>query len=293
MTAGGRRSVFITGAGIGIGAACARSFAAAGYRVVVTDVLEQEGEQTAARIRSDGGQADFVALDVRDTAQVDDAVLRTQGDGFDVVIANAGIARRQPFTELSDDGWTQTLDVNLNGGMRVFRAALGAMVERRQGALIALSSISGVAYGWDQHAHYSASKAGVIGLVRALAVEFGAAGIRANGIAPGFIRTAQSLSVEHSRRRRPFPCSGSASRRKSRTSPCSSPRMRLATCPARYWSSTAAYSSGRGSPDAADPRLRLATQCRPRRRADRDGQLRRAGILRRTGADRGTCHGFR
>jgi 3-oxoacyl-[acyl-carrier protein] reductase len=198
MTPGDTRSVFITGAGIGIGAACARSFAAAGYRVVVTDVLEQEGEQTAAQIRSDGGQAEFVPLDVRDTAQVDDAVLRTQGDGFDVVIANAGIARRQPFTELSDDSWTQTLDVNLNGGMRVFRAALGAMAERRRGALIALSSISGVAYGWDQHAHYSASKAGVIGLVRALAVEFGAAGIRVNGIAPGFIRTAQSLSVEHS-----------------------------------------------------------------------------------------------
>jgi 3-oxoacyl-[acyl-carrier protein] reductase len=198
MSAKPARSVFITGAGIGIGAACARSFAAAGYRVVLADVLKEEGAGTAAQIRSDGGQAEFVSLDVRDSEQVDDAVRRTQGDGFDVVIANAGIARRQPFCDLDDAGWMETVDVNLGGSMRVLRATLPAMVERRSGALIALSSISGIAYGWDQHAHYSASKAGVIGLVRALAVEFGAAGIRVNGIAPGFIRTAQSLSVEHS-----------------------------------------------------------------------------------------------
>lgn len=198
MCAERARSVFITGAGIGIGAACARSFATAGYRVVLADVLTEEGAATAAQIRSDGGQAEFVRLDVRDTQQVDDAVHRTQGDGFDVVIANAGIARRQPFCDLDDAGWMETVDVNLGGSMRVLRAALPAMVERRSGALIALSSISGIAYGWDQHAHYSASKAGVIGLVRALAVEFGDAGIRVNGIAPGFIRTAQSLSVEHS-----------------------------------------------------------------------------------------------
>jgi 3-oxoacyl-[acyl-carrier protein] reductase len=64
--------------------------------------------------------------------------------------------------------------------------------------MVVLSSISGIAYGWDEHAHYSASKAGIVGLIRALAVEFGGRGVRVNGIAPGFIRTAQSLSEEHS-----------------------------------------------------------------------------------------------
>jgi 3-oxoacyl-[acyl-carrier protein] reductase len=198
MTETRSRSVFITGAGIGIGAACARGFATAGYHVVVSDVLLDEGAKTVDEIQAAGGAAEFVPLDVRDTGQVDEVVAATQGAGFDVVIANAGIARRRPFVKLDDTEWSETLEVNLGGCMRVMRAALPAMTARGRGSLIALSSISGIAYGWDQHAHYSASKAAVIGLVRALAVEFGPAGIRVNGIAPGFIRTAQSLSREHS-----------------------------------------------------------------------------------------------
>ena len=72
------------------------------------------------------------------------------------------------------------------------------MREERHGNMIALSSIMGIAYGWDEHVHYSAAKAGVIGLVRGLAVELARDGIRVNGIAPGYIRTAQALSEEHS-----------------------------------------------------------------------------------------------
>ncbi len=67
-----------------------------------------------------------------------------------------------------------------------------------KGAIVCLSSIMGVAYGWDQHVHYSAAKSGVVGLVRGLAVELAASGIRVNGVAPGYIRTAQALSEEHS-----------------------------------------------------------------------------------------------
>jgi 3-oxoacyl-[acyl-carrier protein] reductase len=192
------RSVFITGAGIGIGAACARAFASAGYRVVLSDVLLDEGVQTAGQIRFAGGDAEFVPLDVRHTAQVNAAVRDTEQEGFDVVVANAGIARKKPFVDLDDAGWMETIDTNLNGSMRVLRAALPGMLRRGRGSMVVLSSISGIAYGWDEHAHYSASKAGIIGLIRALAVEFGGRGVRVNGIAPGFIRTAQSLSEEHS-----------------------------------------------------------------------------------------------
>jgi 3-oxoacyl-[acyl-carrier protein] reductase len=82
--------------------------------------------------------------------------------------------------------------------MRVVRAAAPAMRKRGQGCVIALSSIMGVAYGWDEHVHYSAAKSGVVGLVRGLAVELAKDGIRVNGIAPGYIRTAQALSEKHS-----------------------------------------------------------------------------------------------
>jgi 3-oxoacyl-[acyl-carrier protein] reductase len=192
------RSVFVTGAGIGIGAACARAFAAAGYRVVLSDVLQSEGVQVTEDINAHGGEAEFVFLDVRNTEQVNAAIRDTEHDGFDVVVANAGIARKKPFVDLDDDDWMETIDTNLNGSMRVLRAALPAMLRRKAGAMVVLSSISGIAYGWDEHAHYSASKSGIIGLIRALAVEFGGQGVRVNGIAPGFIRTAQSLSEEHS-----------------------------------------------------------------------------------------------
>jgi 3-oxoacyl-[acyl-carrier protein] reductase len=112
--------------------------------------------------------------------------------------ANAGIAHRVPLTELTDEKWDQTHEIDLKGVLRVCRAAAPAMRDVRRGNMIALSSIMGIAHGWDEHVHYSAAKAGVIGLVRGLAVELARDGIRVNGIAPGYIRTAQALSQEHS-----------------------------------------------------------------------------------------------
>jgi len=98
----------------------------------------------------------------------------------------------------TDDKWDLTMDVDLKGEFRVARAAIPAMRHQKQGAIICLSSIMGIAYGWDEHVHYSAAKAGVVGLVRGLAVELARDGIRVNGIAPGYIRTAQALSKQHS-----------------------------------------------------------------------------------------------
>ena len=84
------------------------------------------------------------------------------------------------------------------GIFRVIRPALAGMKARKKGAVVALSSIMGVAYGWDEHVHYSAAKSGVVGLVRGLAVELARDGIRVNGVAPGYVRTAQLLSKENS-----------------------------------------------------------------------------------------------
>lgn len=195
-----RPAVLITGAGLGIGAATARAFAAAGYRTIVTDVLDKEGESVAAGIRSDSGEAEYHYLDVTDTGAVDSLVSEIQNryGPLYTVVANAGIARRVPLQEMTDEKWDDLLEVDLKGVMRVCRAAAPAMREAGRGSMIALSSIMGFAYGWDEHVHYSAAKAGVAGLVRALAVELAGDGVRVNGIAPGYIRTAQALSREHS-----------------------------------------------------------------------------------------------
>ena len=193
-------TALITGAGIGIGAATARAFADAGYRIIVTDILEKEGHSIADDIESAGGEAEFHYLDVMETEEAN-SVMSTVHDRYgpiDTVVANAGIAHRVPLTDLTDQEWDQTHEIDLKGVMRVFRAAAPAMREAGRGNMIALSSIMGVAYGWDEHVQYSAAKAGVVGLVRGLAVELARDGIRVNGIAPGYIRTAQALSEEHS-----------------------------------------------------------------------------------------------
>jgi 3-oxoacyl-[acyl-carrier protein] reductase len=193
-------TVLITGAGIGIGRAAAKAFGAAGYNVVVTDVLETEGAAVAAEIVSAGGKAEFLKLDVRSTAAADAVVAsveKTYG-AIDVVVANAGIAHKVPLASLSDEKWDQTFEIDLKGVFRVVRAAAVGMRARKKGAIVATSSIMGVAYGWDEHVHYSSAKAGVVGLVRGLAVELAKDGVRVNGIAPGYIRTAQLLSEEHS-----------------------------------------------------------------------------------------------
>jgi 3-oxoacyl-[acyl-carrier protein] reductase len=193
-------TTLITGAGIGIGAATARALANAGCRVIVTDILEEEGRSIASGIESGGGEAEYQHLDVTDTEEVGSVVSGVQDryGPLHTVVANAGIAHRIPLTELTDEKWDHTHDVDLKGVMRVCRAAAPAMREAGRGSMIAVSSIMGVAYGWDEHVQYSAAKAGVVGLVRGLAVELARDGVRVNGIAPGYIRTAQALSEEHS-----------------------------------------------------------------------------------------------
>ena len=194
------RTVLITGSGIGIGRSTALAFGKLGDHVIVTDVLEKEGNAVVAEIKAAGGSAEFHRFDVRDAAAADEllAEVIAKRGSVDVLVANAGIAHKVPLDVLTDEKWDHTFDIDLKGMWHAIRPGLAAMKARKQGAIVCVSSIMGVAYGWDQHVHYSAAKSGVVGLVRGLAVELAREGIRVNGIAPGYIRTAQLLSKEHS-----------------------------------------------------------------------------------------------
>ncbi len=191
------QSVLITGAGIGIGRATAKAFGKAGYHVIVTDILEKEGQAVAAEI---GKNAEFMKLDVRSTENANAVIAQVEKKcgALDCIVANAGIAHRVPLAQLTDDKWDFTFDIDLKGIFRIVRPAIPAMRAAKKGSIVALSSIMGTTYGWDEHVHYSAAKSGVVGLVRGLAVELARDGIRVNGVSPGYIRTAQLLSEEHS-----------------------------------------------------------------------------------------------
>jgi 3-oxoacyl-[acyl-carrier protein] reductase len=193
-------NVLITGSGIGIGRDTALAFSRAGYAVIATDILGREGAQVVDAIRREGGAADFFHLDVTSTAEADAVVAQatSRHGALDVIVANAGIAHRIPFAKMTDASWDHTFDINLKGMLRVIRAGLPGMQTKSTGAIVAVSSIMGYLYGWDQRVQYSAAKAGVVGLVRGLATELGRSGIRVNAVAPGYIRTAQTLSEEHS-----------------------------------------------------------------------------------------------
>ena len=200
MSSGSAPVAVITGAASGIGAATAVTLARAGYRVGIGTYSRDPHDpgKTLAAVQESGGDGVVIEVDVRDTISVETFVdeALTRWGRLDTAIANAGILRAAPFAAMTDAQWDDVLQVDLHGVMRTARAAvphLGA-----GGSVVAVSSIAGGVYGWAEHAHYATAKAGVIGLVRSLAVEFGPRGIRANAIIPGLIETPQSLDAVNS-----------------------------------------------------------------------------------------------
>ena len=190
---------FVTGAASGIGQATVVEYARRGVAVVGGYLPSDphDPHETENQVHQVGGECAMVPLDVTQTASVDDVVLqaaKTYGH-IDYVVANAGILRRAPLLELTDERWDEMLNVDLTGVLRTFRAALPHMPDGS--AMVAISSIIGAIYGWEEHAHYAAAKAGVIGLCRSVALEL-APRIRCNAVIPGVIKTPQSLDPVNS-----------------------------------------------------------------------------------------------
>ena len=175
----------ISGGGSGIGAATARLFAREGAKVVVTGRRPGPIEAVAAEV---AGVA--VAGDTIDPVHAAEAVATAVSSfgGLDVVVANAGVGFGGSVGDVNDEHWQRTLDVNLTGPMVLTRAALPAMLERGGGSIVLVSSINGLVATTDSAA-YGTSKAGLIGLARSLAVDYGPRGIRANALCPGWVVT--------------------------------------------------------------------------------------------------------
>lgn len=187
----------VTGASSGIGRATALLFAREGAKLIVTARRQVELDRLVAEIEHAGGEAVAIAGDVKDEALAKalvDAATDRFG-GLDIAFNNAGVVGEiKPVSEVSLAEWRDTLDTNLTSAFLGTKYQVPAMIERGGGSLIFTSSFVGHTAGMPGMAVYAASKAGQIGLVKCLAAEFGAKGIRANAILPGGTDTPASMT---------------------------------------------------------------------------------------------------
>ena len=185
------QSVLITGAARGIGRACALRFAKEGWNVTACYAHAQQAAQSLGEeIRQLGAQCRCVQADVTDSAAVHRLVLLAQAEFGtpDAVVCNAGVAQQKLFADITEDDWDRMFDVNVKGMYRVIHEVLPQLRDRQAGSIVTVSSIWGQT-GGSCEVHYSASKAAVIGMTKALAKELGLSGIRVNCVAPGVIDT--------------------------------------------------------------------------------------------------------
>ena len=181
------RCVLISGGDRGIGAAAARAFSRAGYRVAV---LYHSNAAAAAALEQELPGCIAIQCDVASRPSCE-AAFRAAEQALgrvDVLVSNAGIAQQKLFTDLTAEEWQRMLDVNLTGAFNLCQLALPGMIRRKTGRILTVSSMWGQT-GGSCEVHYSAAKAGLIGLTKALAKEEGPSGITVNCVAPGVIDT--------------------------------------------------------------------------------------------------------
>ena len=210
------RVAIVTGAARGQGRAHALALAAAGATVVATDIGSRgttaeyavagrgDLDETVELVRAAGGAAHAVVADMRDTAGVDELVRSTvDAHGrVDILVANAAICGFVPVADISDEVWTDMIDINLTGTFRCVRAVIPHMRRERYGRIVAISSGAGRT-GMANLGHYAASKWGMIGLIKSVALEVAADGITANVVCPTAVGTPMIHTAAGFARSRP------------------------------------------------------------------------------------------
>jgi 3-oxoacyl-[acyl-carrier protein] reductase len=192
----------VTGASRGIGAACAKALAADGFDVAIGYAADADGAAaTAAAVEGLGRRAVVHAADVADEAQAAAMVAAAEEalGPLDAVVLNAGITRDALAVRMRAEDWAAVIDTNLTGAFFTARPALRGMLRRRAGSIVAVSSVVGL-IGNPGQANYAAAKAGVIGMVKALAREAGSRGVRVNAVAPGYIATDMTAALTDAQR---------------------------------------------------------------------------------------------
>lgn len=185
------RPALVTGASSGLGRHFAQTLAARGAPVALAARRLDRLEALAADIEARGGRALAIEMDVTSSRSVDDGIARAERSlgALHIVVNNSGIARPTPFLDIDDDAWSDVLDTNLNGAFSVARAAARAMVASgTAGSIINIASIYAFRHA-PQVASYAASKAALVQLTGAMALELARHGIRVNAIAPGYVET--------------------------------------------------------------------------------------------------------
>ena len=182
---------FVSGGARGMGAAEARLFAREGAKVVIGDVLDDEGRQTEAAINEFGGECLYVHLDVTSEESWGSAVAETVNrfGKLDILVNNAGVVSRVPLEDLNVDEWDRVMDINSKGVFLGTKAAIPEMRRSGGGSIVNISSISGIAGQSYVSAVYNASKGAVRIFTKSTAIQYAAEGIRANSIHPGPINT--------------------------------------------------------------------------------------------------------